>query len=190
MNPPRLLFLHGFGENHQVWDDFLLNFEWKNAIHCPNYSDWTDCPTLEDYAVKIMSNLPDQSTFYVLAHSMGGYIALELAKLFPDQIVKVVMLNSSALPDSDQKKLNRDKTVQFLQNFGTKKYNIPTSDTGITVKNSRIEHAPIAAKFIRVTIRSIGNCPDWHLGAGNPTWLFLDEIQIIVLIFLWNKVLN
>lgn len=65
-----------------------------------------------------------------------------------------------------------------FKNFGTKKYNIPTSDTGITVKNCRIEHAPIAAKFIRVTVRSIGNCPDWHLGAGNPTWLFLDEVQI------------
>lgn len=65
-----------------------------------------------------------------------------------------------------------------FKNFGTKKYNTPISDTGITVKNNRIEHAPIAAKFIRVTVRSIGNCPDWHLGAGNPTWLFLDEIQI------------
>jgi pimeloyl-ACP methyl ester carboxylesterase len=122
MNPPQLLFLHGFGENHQVWDDFLPNFEWKYAIHCPNYADWTDCLTLEDYAVKIMSNLPYQSFFYVLGHSMGGYIALELVKLFPDKIVKVVMLNSSAFPDSDQKKLNRDKTIQFLRNFGTEKF--------------------------------------------------------------------
>jgi len=65
-----------------------------------------------------------------------------------------------------------------FKHFGTKKYNIPSSDTGITIKNCRIEHAPIAAKFIRVTVRSIGNCPDWHLGTGNPTWLFLDEIQI------------
>jgi hypothetical protein len=65
-----------------------------------------------------------------------------------------------------------------FKNFGTKKYNTPSSDTGITIKNCRIEHAPIAVKFIRVTVRSIGNCPDWHLGAGNPTWLFLDEIQI------------
>jgi len=31
-------------------------------------------------------------------------------------------------------------------------------------------------KCIRYTIRNQGVCPDWHLGAGNPTWLFLDEL--------------
>lgn len=31
-------------------------------------------------------------------------------------------------------------------------------------------------KYIRYTIRNQGVCPDWHLGAGNPTWLFLDEL--------------
>ena len=31
-------------------------------------------------------------------------------------------------------------------------------------------------KSIRYTIRNQGPCPDWHLGAGNPTWIFLDEL--------------
>lgn len=31
-------------------------------------------------------------------------------------------------------------------------------------------------KSIRYTIVNPGNCPDWHLGAGNPTWLFIDEL--------------
>jgi len=31
-------------------------------------------------------------------------------------------------------------------------------------------------KSIRYTIVNPGNCPDWHLGAGNPTWLFVDEL--------------
>lgn len=29
---------------------------------------------------------------------------------------------------------------------------------------------------IRVTAKRTKECPDWHLGAGNPTWLFVDEI--------------
>ena len=29
---------------------------------------------------------------------------------------------------------------------------------------------------IRVTAKNYGKCPDWHLGSGNDTWLFLDEI--------------
>lgn len=33
-------------------------------------------------------------------------------------------------------------------------------------------------KKIRVKAKNYGKCPDWHLGAGNPTWLFADEIII------------
>ena len=31
-------------------------------------------------------------------------------------------------------------------------------------------------KSIRYTIKNSGNCPDWHLGKGYPTWLFIDEL--------------
>jgi hypothetical protein len=31
-------------------------------------------------------------------------------------------------------------------------------------------------KAIRYTISNQGVCPEWHLGAGNPTWIFLDEL--------------
>ncbi len=33
-------------------------------------------------------------------------------------------------------------------------------------------------KAIRITVKNAGECPDWHLGAGNPSWIFLDEISI------------
>ena len=33
-----------------------------------------------------------------------------------------------------------------------------------------------AIKTIRYKIKNPGVCPDWHLGNGNPTWLFLDEL--------------
>ena len=34
----------------------------------------------------------------------------------------------------------------------------------------------LKVKGIRYTIVNPGKCPDWHLGVGNPTWLFLDEL--------------
>lgn len=34
----------------------------------------------------------------------------------------------------------------------------------------------IAVKAIRFKVENFGTCPTWHLGAGNDTWLFLDEI--------------
>jgi len=35
---------------------------------------------------------------------------------------------------------------------------------------------PKTIKAIRYTIKNPGLCPDWHLGKGNKTWLFIDEL--------------
>lgn len=34
------------------------------------------------------------------------------------------------------------------------------------------------AKFVKITVKNIGLCPPEHEGAGNPAWLFVDEIII------------
>ncbi len=36
----------------------------------------------------------------------------------------------------------------------------------------------VKAKFIKVTAKSIGKCPEWHAGAGNKAWLFVDEVVV------------
>ncbi len=33
-----------------------------------------------------------------------------------------------------------------------------------------------AIKAVRIVAKNFGKCPDWHLGAGNDTWLFTDEL--------------
>lgn len=44
----------------------------------------------------------------------------------------------------------------------------------ISVENSE----PIQARFVRMTISSLGPCPDWHDAAGSPSWIFVDEFVI------------
>jgi len=41
-------------------------------------------------------------------------------------------------------------------------------------------HLPCAESLtrIRLTIDALETCPSWHLGAGGPSWLFLDELRI------------
>ncbi|MBN3036646.1 MAG: family 20 glycosylhydrolase [Bacteroidales bacterium] len=36
----------------------------------------------------------------------------------------------------------------------------------------------IHARFVRVHARNMGACPSWHEGAGNPAWLFADEVIV------------
>lgn len=34
------------------------------------------------------------------------------------------------------------------------------------------------ARYIRITARNIGICPEWHAGAGGKAWLFVDEVVV------------
>jgi len=119
MPATQLVFLHGFGEDERVWADFLPNYTWPFPVICPAYATWDDCATLADYARKIVSSLPLDSHFILVGHSMGGYIALEMASQFPERIQKVVMLHSTFVADSEEKKINRDRTADLLAKKGT-----------------------------------------------------------------------
>ncbi|SFT43172.1 alpha-1,2-mannosidase, putative [Lishizhenia tianjinensis] len=34
------------------------------------------------------------------------------------------------------------------------------------------------ARYLKLKIKNYGSCPDWHLGSGGKTWIFMDEIEI------------
>ena len=34
------------------------------------------------------------------------------------------------------------------------------------------------ARYVRMVAKYPGNCPEWHVGAGEPSWIFCDEIVI------------
>ena len=36
----------------------------------------------------------------------------------------------------------------------------------------------LSARFVKVEVKNIKKCPDWHKGAGKDAWIFLDEIII------------
>ena len=54
------------------------------------------------------------------------------------------------------------------------------SDTieGTFTKDFIFKTHPIQARYIKVKAENYGVCPEWHLGAGGKTWLFVDELTI------------
>jgi predicted alpha-1,2-mannosidase len=58
---------------------------------------------------------------------------------------------------------------------------IPTrkSDHDLAVTISTFATAkPVTARFIKVSATSFGDMPQWHEGRGNPTFIFIDEIEV------------
>jgi len=57
--------------------------------------------------------------------------------------------------------------------------NIITAQTGDLITQTLATTYPdIKARYVKIRAVSLINCPEWHKGAGNPAWLFADEINI------------
>ena len=53
--------------------------------------------------------------YVLMGHSMGGYISLAFAELFPDAIKGIGLINSSAYCDSEEKKKDRERAIELVK---------------------------------------------------------------------------
>lgn len=54
----------------------------------------------------------------ILGHSMGGYVGLAFAELYPQKIQKLILLNSTSKEDNPEKKINRTRAIKAVkQNY-------------------------------------------------------------------------
>lgn len=60
--------------------------------------------------------------------------------------------------------------------LGEIKNTISTKQSGGIIEDFEITGLNTSIRFIKVKAKSLGMCPSWHKGAGNPSWIFVDEI--------------
>ena len=56
--------------------------------------------------------------------------------------------------------------------------NFPDNIEGSLQKDFKLNIKNLKARYIKIKAENYGICPDWHLGAGGKTWIFVDEITI------------
>ena len=123
-----VVLLHGFLENSSMWNNIAENLSKKYRIICIDLlghgktENLGYIHTMEKQAKMVKAVLTHLKLrkYILIGHSMGGYVALAFAKLFPNNLKGICLMNSSALPDSDEKKVNRDRgIVAVKQNYKT-----------------------------------------------------------------------
>ncbi len=189
MRSKSFVFLHGFGEDERIWNDFLPTFDWPYSHQTPSYASWSDCKSMDEYAHKIMGELLPNESLILVGHSMGGYIAIAMARLFPTQIDRVILLHSTASADTNEKKINRDRTIHVLRNYGTKNFIGPFIPSlfstnfvklnptfMIDLKNRDQDLIPSALISATISMRD-----------RTDSWKFLDETNIPFLFILGDQ---
>ena len=121
-----IVMLHGFLENSTMWDFFLGEFSKKYRVitidllghvetGCLGYVHYME--DMADAVHAVLHELRIRKAIF-LGHSMGGYVALAFAELYPDMVKGIALQNSSSRADSDEKKTNRDRAIKAVkQNY-------------------------------------------------------------------------
>lgn len=124
-----VVFLHGFLENKSMWQQTVQHLPKKYrciALDLPGHgqSDNLGYVHSMDEMAEVVKALTDHLKLrkvVLVGHSMGGYVALAMAEKYPDLIKGVVLLNSSARADSDQRQHNRDRAIALVKSH-SKRY--------------------------------------------------------------------
>ena len=121
-----IVLLHGFLENKKMWKDYAALFSEKYRVITIDLLGHGESDSLgyvhemEDNANavhEVLQHLKIEKAT-ILGHSMGGYVGLAFAELFPNNIKKLVLLNSTSKEDSAEKKINRTRAIKAVkQNY-------------------------------------------------------------------------
>lgn len=110
MSKPNLVLLPGFLSDATVW--------MHQVKHLSRIANIKVIPLLHENTAekminKVLDNAADQ--FALAGHSIGGWIALEVARKAPERITKLCVLDTMARPDTPEIVENRKKRIESVK---------------------------------------------------------------------------
>ncbi|MBI1222825.1 MAG: alpha/beta fold hydrolase [Bacteroidetes bacterium] len=127
-NGHTLVMLHGFCEDHRIWESFIAQFPDSLRIICMDLPGFGKSQNgqedLNSWAQYCLDTLKSAGfdKFSLCGHSLGGYVALAMLNKAPERILHYISFHSTAEPDSMERAQNRLRQVRFLQNYGVDPY--------------------------------------------------------------------
>jgi pimeloyl-ACP methyl ester carboxylesterase len=123
-----LMLIHGFGEDWRVWKYQIEAISKHYTLILPDIFGSGDSDmlkgeniTLDNYAEGLKEIILAEKIkqLSIFGHSMGGYIALAYLAQFPEDVSSIGLLHSTAYADDENKIEQRNKSIQFINEFGS-----------------------------------------------------------------------
>ncbi len=120
---PAIVFLHGFMEDRSMWQyhyEHLSTHYTCIAIDLPGHgqssqiADVHSMPLMAEVVAAILRAESVDKTM-IIGHSMGGYIALAWAKIYPEKVMGLVLFNSHAAADKPDAQQQRLRTIALVK---------------------------------------------------------------------------
>ncbi len=123
---PVLVLLHGFCEDASIFNMQIEELSKTNKLIIPDLPGHGSSSVIRQVtlsqmaaAVKAMLDAENIRQCIICGHSMGGYVTLAFAQLFPNVLQGFGLLFSTSIADTEEKKENRLKSYSFVEEHGT-----------------------------------------------------------------------
>lgn len=122
-----LVLLHGFAEDKTVWHKQVPVLRQHAKLIVPDLPGsgassmlQGEAISMNDYAncIKALLDSEQVERCIMLGHSMGGYITLAFAEMYPEKLYAFGFVQSTAYADSAEKKISRAKGIEAILRYG------------------------------------------------------------------------
>ena len=121
-----VVLLHGLAEDATIWELQKSFLSTSYNLIIPDLpgsglSPLTDNGSMEGMAGAVEAVLDHEKIeqAVVIGHSMGGYVTLAFAALYPERVKAIGLFHSTAYGDGEEKKKSRNKNIEFINTHGT-----------------------------------------------------------------------
>jgi 3-oxoadipate enol-lactonase len=121
-----LVLLHGYPLDHHLWDDVVPLLKDTFDLIIPDLRGFGESTTvntpytMDDLAtdiVGLLGHIGIQKTA-IVGHSMGGYVTLAFAQLYPQRVTGLGLVSSQVLADPPDRKEGRYKSAADVAEKG------------------------------------------------------------------------
>ncbi len=118
-----VFLIHGFCEDHTMFDGMIDSLAAKYTIICPDLpgfgaSELSEETLTIDWMANLMNAILEKENYALatmIGHSLGGYIAIHFAALYPEKTAALGFINSHVFDDGEERKQNREKSIDFIK---------------------------------------------------------------------------
>jgi pimeloyl-ACP methyl ester carboxylesterase len=151
-----VVMLHGFLEERSMWNNYAeqLSSEFEvitiDLLGQGESGSTGYIHSMEEQAAAVATVLFTENIekCTVIGHSMGGYVALALAEKQQDLIEGLVLFHSTAFPDSEDRKNDRERVIGLVQRG--KRIYINAVIPSLFAEESRNDLKPVIARLMEI----------------------------------------
>ena len=117
-----IVLLHGYLERGEIWQRFTEQFPEGYRFIVPDLpghgasGSWGKVHTMDELAIVVKAILEAEGIkkTFLAGHSMGGYVTLAFADLFPEKLSAYALVHSTPFADTEEKRDMREREISLV----------------------------------------------------------------------------